>query len=115
MTDTLIDLLSTIILVVLGGYILFAGRQQIWATAGIVGLTVTGRLLSVLVAGFDTGMELIEYREWELLGLALLVGLVGIVLGRLKPNLTALLIGVAAGADLALFLYDIVGKLWLQH
>ena len=111
MTDTLINLLSTIILVVLGGYILFAGRQQIWATAGIVGLTVTGRLLSVLVAGFDTGRELIEYREWGMVGLALLVGLVGIVLGRLKPNLAALLIGFAAGADLALFLYDIAAYL----
>ena len=111
MTDFLIDSLSTVILVVLGGYILFAGSQQIWATAGVVGLTVTARLLSVLVAGFDTGRELIEYREWELLGLAVLVGVVGIVLGRLKPNLAALLIGFAAGADLALFLYDIAAYL----
>jgi hypothetical protein len=107
MADTLIDLLSTIIFVVLGGYILFAGRQKIWATAGIVGLTVMGRLLAILVAGFDTGMELIEYREWGMVAAAVLVGLVGIVLGRLKPNFTALLIGVAAGADLALFLYGI--------
>ena len=107
MTDFLIDSLSTIILVFLGGYILFAGRRQIWATTGIVGLTVTARLLAILVAGFDTGLELIEYREWEMVGLALLVGLVGIVLGRLKPNLAALLIGVAAGADLALFLYAV--------
>jgi hypothetical protein len=111
MTDTLINLLSTIILVVLGGYILFAGRQQIWATAGIVGLTVTARLMSILVAGFDTGRALIEYREWEMLGLAVLVGLVGIVLGRFIPNLAALLIGVAAGADLALFLYGIAAYL----
>ena len=111
MTDTLIDLLSTIIFVVLGGYILFAGRQKIWATAGVVGLTVMGRLLAILVAGFDTGMELIEYCEWGMLAVAVLVGLVGIVLGRLKPNLTALLIGVAAGADLALFLYGIAAYL----
>ena len=111
MTDTLIDLLSTIILVFLGGYILFAGCQQIWATAGIVGLTVTGRLLSILVAGFGTGMEMIEYREWGMVGLAVLVGLVGIVLGHFKPNLAALLIGVAAGADLALFLYGIAAYL----
>ena len=107
MTDFLIDSLSTIILVVLGGYILFAGRRYLWATTGVVGLTVTARLLAILVAGFDTGLELIEYREWEMVGLALLVGLVGIVLGRLKPNLAALLIGVAAGADLALFLYAV--------
>jgi hypothetical protein len=111
MTDFLIDSLSTIILVVLGGYILFAGRRQIWATSGVVWLTVTARLLAILVAEFDTARELIEYREWEMLGLAVLVGLVGIVLGRLKPNLAALLIGVAAGADLALFLYDIAAYL----
>jgi hypothetical protein len=108
MTEFLIDALSTIILVVLGGYILFAGRRYIWATMGIVGLTVTARLLSVLVAGFDTGRELIEFREWGLVGIAVIVGLVGIVLGRVKPNLAVLLIGFAAGADLALWLYDIV-------
>jgi hypothetical protein len=111
MTDFLIDSLSTIILVALGGYILFAGRRTIWMTAGVVGLTVTARLLAILVAGFDTGRELIEFREWGMVGLALAVGLVGVVIGRLKPNLAALLIGVAAGADLALFLYDIAAYL----
>lgn len=111
MTDTLINLLSTIILVALGGYILFASRQQIWATAGIVGLTVTGRLLAILVTDFDTGMELIEYREWGMLAVAVLVGLVGIAVGRFRPNLAAMLIGIAAGADLALFLYGIAAYL----
>jgi hypothetical protein len=67
--------------------------------------------MSILVAGFDTGRALIEYREWEMLGLAVFVGLVGIVLGRFIPNLAALLIGVAAGADLALFLYGIAAYL----
>lgn len=111
MGDFLIDSLSAVILVALGGYVLFAGRRQIWATTGIVGLTVTARLLAVLVAGFDTGRELIEFREWGLVGIALLVGLVGIVLGRLKPNLAALMIGFAAGADLALFFYGIASYL----
>jgi hypothetical protein len=111
MNDFLIDALTTIILVVLGGYILFAGRRYVWLTAGAVGLTVTGRLLAILVAGFDTGRELIEFREWGMVGLALAVGLVGIVIGRAKPNLAALLIGFAAGADLALWLYDIVAYL----
>ena len=111
MNDFLIDALTTIILVVLGGYILFAGRRYVWLTAGAVGLTVTGRLLAILVAGFDTGRELIEFREWGMVGLALAVGLVGIVIGRAKPNLAALLIGFAAGTDLALWLYDIVAYL----
>jgi hypothetical protein len=78
---------------------------------GIVGLVVTARLLAILVAGLDTGRELIEFREWGMVGLALVAGLVGVVIGRLKPNLAALLIGVAAGADLALFLYDIAASL----
>jgi hypothetical protein len=111
MTEFLIDSLSTIILVVLGGYILFAGRRQIWITMGIVGLVVTARLLAILVAGFDTGRELIEFREWGLVGVAVLVGLAGVFLARLRPNLAALLIGFAAGADLALFLYDITAYL----
>lgn len=111
MSDFLINALTTIVLVVLGGYILFAGRRYVWLTAGAVGLTVTGRLLAILVAGFDTGRELIEFKEWGMVGLALGVGLAGIIIGRIKPNLAALLIGFAAGADLALWLYDIVAYL----
>jgi len=111
MSDFLISALTTIILLILGGYILFAGRRYVWLTAGVVGLTVTARLLAILVAGFDTGRDLIEFREWGMVGLALGVGLVGLVIGRAKPNLAALLIGFAAGADLALWLYDIVAYL----
>jgi hypothetical protein len=111
MSDSLISALTTVLLLILGGYILFAGRRHIWLTAGAVGLIVTGRLLAILVAGFDTARELIEFQEWGMLGLALGVGLVGIVIGRAKPNLAALLIGFAAGADLALWLYDIVAYL----
>lgn len=111
MTGFLINTFTTIFLLVLGGYVLFAGRRIIWMTAGVVGLTVSARLLAILVAGFDTGRELIEFREWELVGLAVAVGVVGIAIGRLKPNLAALLIGFAAGADLALWLYDIVAYL----
>jgi len=111
MSDFLISALTTVLVLILGGYILFAGRRHIWLTAGAVGLIVTGRLLAILVAGFDTARELIEFQEWGMLGLALGVGLVGIVIGRAKPNLAALLIGFAAGADLALWLYDIVAYL----
>jgi hypothetical protein len=111
MSDFLISALTAVLLLILGGYVLFAGRKHIWLTAGAVGLIVTGRLLAILVAGFDTARELIEFQEWGMLGLALGVGLVGIVIGRAKPNLAALLIGFAAGADLALWLYDIVAYL----
>jgi hypothetical protein len=90
MSDFLISALTAVLLLILGGYVLFAGRKHIWLTAGAVGLIVTGRLLAILVAGFDTARELIEFQEWGMLGLALGVGLVGIVIGRAKPNLAAL-------------------------
>jgi len=111
MADFLVDSLSTIVLLVLGGYIMFAGRKYIWLTTGAVGLTVTARILAILVSGFDSGRELIEYQEWGLVGLALAVGLLGVVIGRLKPQLAAMLIGFAAGADLALWFYGIVSYL----
>ena len=101
------DLLSTILLVIMGGFVLFAGRKEIWATLGVVGLTVTGRLLTILVTDFDKAYELIYHEEWQLVGAAVLVGILGIVIGRLKPNVAGLLVGFAAGADLALWLYDI--------
>jgi len=111
MEDFLIDSLSTIVFVVIGGYILFAGHRQLWATMGTVGLVVTSRLLAIFIAGYDTGIELIEFQEWGMVGLAVLVGLVGIIIGRLIPKLAGMLIGFAAGADLALWLYDIVAYL----
>jgi hypothetical protein len=108
MTEFLIDALTIIIMLVFGGYVLFLGRRALWATMGIVGLTVTARLLAVLVAGLDTGRDLIEYKEWQLLGIAVLVGVIGLVLGRVKPNIAVFLIGFAFGADLASWLYNIV-------
>jgi hypothetical protein len=91
----------------LGGYILLYGRRALWATLGIVGLLTTANLLAVLVAGVDTGRDLIYGQAWELVGIALAVGVVGVVLGRFAPALAVLLIGFVAGAGVALWLYDI--------
>jgi hypothetical protein len=107
MMEFLLYLLGLILGVVLGGYILLYGRRSLWATLGIVGLAATANLLAVLVAGVDTGRDLIYGQAWDLLGIALAVGVVGVVLGRFAPALAVLLIGFVAGADVALWLYDI--------
>ena len=97
--------------VVLGGYILLYGRRSLWATLGIVALMTTANLLAVLVAGVDTGRDLIYGQAWDLVGIALAVGVAGLVLGRLAPTLAVLLIGFVAGANVALWLYDITAYL----
>jgi hypothetical protein len=107
MMEFLLYLLGLILGVVLGGYILLYGRRSLWATLGVVGLAATANLLAVLVAGVDTGRDLIYGQAWDLLGIALAVGVVGVVLGRFAPALAVLLIGFVAGADVALWLYDI--------
>jgi len=103
----LLNLLGVILSAVLGGYILFAGRQAIWATMGIIGLTVSANLLAVLVAGEESGRDLIIAQEWRLVGIAVVIGVLGIVLARVKPDTAVLIIGFAAGADISLWFYDI--------
>jgi hypothetical protein len=90
-----------------GGIILFDGRRRLWATLGIVSLTVSARTLAVFAAGLDSGRDLIEFQQWDLLAIAIAIGVVGMVLGWLAPSLSVFIIGFAAGADVALFFYKI--------
>lgn len=103
----LVNLLVTIISVILGGYILFVGRKAAWVTLGTVSLIVTGNLLAVLFAGADKARDLIELQSWGLVGIAVLVGFLGFAVGRANKDWAVLLIGFAAGADMALWLYDV--------
>ena len=103
----LINLIWGIIGTVLGFYVLFVGRKALWATLGIIGLIVSANLLAVLVIGGERGRDLLEAQAWGLVGIAGLVGVLGFLLGRVKPEWAVLLIGFAAGADLALWFYDI--------
>ena len=96
-----------IIGVLFGGIILFDGRRKLWATLGIVSLTVSARTLAIFAAGLESGRELIEFQQWNLAAIAITIGIVGIVLGWLAPNLSVLIIGFAAGADVALWFYQI--------
>jgi hypothetical protein len=109
--EFILYLLVLVLGVGLGGYILLYGRRALWATLGIVGLVATANLLAVLVAGVDTGRDLIYGQAWDLLGIALAVAVVGLVLGRFASALAALLIGFVAGANVALWLYDITAYL----
>lgn len=103
----ILNLIGALIGIVLGGYILFAGRHAIWATLGIVSLVAAADLLAVLAADLDNGKDLITAQAWGLVGIALLVMVLGILLGRAKPETAVLVIGFIAGADVALWLYAI--------
>lgn len=102
-----INLIVTIILIVLGFYILFAGRHLIWATLGIVGLSAAANLLAVLIGGGSAGKDLIANEQWILVGIAVLIGAIGVALGKYKPDIAVFCIGFIAGADAALWLYKI--------
>ena len=103
-----------IIGILFGGVILFDGRRKLWATLGIVSVTVSARVLAVFAAGLESGRDLIEFQQWNLAAIAIAIGLVGIVLGWLAPKLSVLIIGFAAGADVALWFYEISSYLIIE-
>lgn len=103
----LLSLLGIILGLVLGGYILFAGRKAVWATLGVVSLVVSSRLMAVMVANVESGRDLVEIQDWTLVGIALVIAIIGVTVGWFKPDLGVLIIGFAAGADVALFFYEL--------
>jgi len=102
-----VNLLVTIISLVIGGYILFVGRKAVWITLGMMSFIVTGRLLALFFIEANKVRDLIEMQSWELIGIAVLVGVLGSVIGRVNPHLAVSLIGFLAGTDVALWFYDI--------
>lgn len=104
---TAIGLLGTILGIIFGGYILFAGRKAVWATLGVVSISVAANLLAVIVANVESGRDLIIIEEWTLVGIAIVVGILGLTVGWVAPKYGVLIIGFAAGADMALWFYDI--------
>ena len=107
MLALLLNLFVSIFVILLGFYILFAGRHAIWATLGIVALSAAANLMAVLVAGGSAGRDLIEMQAWGLVGIAVFIGVLGILLGKFKPDWAVLSIGFIAGADAALWFYNI--------
>ncbi len=105
--EFVLGLIGTIIGVALGGYILFVGRHALHITLGIIGIATTANLLAVLEANLDNGLQLLEEQAWVFLAIALAMGVIGFVIGRTKPDIAVLVIGFVAGADIALWFYEI--------
>lgn len=105
--EFLLAFIGTIVGVAIGGYILFAGRHAIHWTVGVIGIGATADLLAVLVADLDNGWALFAAEQWLLLGIALVMGVLGFLLGRAKPYVGVQVIGFVAGADITLWVYDV--------
>ena len=103
-----LNFVVSITLIVLGFYILFAGRHLLWATLGIISLSAATNLLAVLAGNGDVGRDLITNQQWGLLGIAVLVAAAGVALGKYKPDIAVLCIGFIAGADAFLWFHNVV-------
>lgn len=108
--DLLLNLLLVVGMVSLGGVILLAGRRLLWVTLGVVSTVAVANLLAVLVAGGDSGIELVTSQRWWLVLVAVAAGALGVYLGRNKLDIAVLAVGFIAGADLSLWFY----KIWYQ-
>jgi hypothetical protein len=105
--ESVVNFIWAIVGTLFGGYILLFGRKALWATLGVIGLVVSANLLAIFVAGADRGWDLFRLNAWGLVGIAVVFGLLGILLSRFKPDLAVGIIGFVAGADIALWLYEI--------
>jgi hypothetical protein len=105
--DIMINLIWAIVGTVLGGYILLFGRKALWATLGVISLVVSANLLAIFVLNAERGWDLFRLNAWGLVGIAVGIGVLGFILGRIQPHLAVGVIGFVAGADIALWLYDI--------
>ena len=106
-----LNLLWVLVGMLFGGYILIFGRRALWATLGIIVMATSANLLAVLVAGADAGRDLLASQEWEMVGVAVAVGVLGVILGKYQPDLAGALVGFAAGAGVTLWFYEIVAYL----
>lgn len=92
----------------IGGYIMLAGRRKLGVTLGIVGLMAGAELVAVLVLSLDSGWSLLREREWMILLLILGFGVIGYLIGRRYTELSVILIGFLAWANIALWFNAIV-------
>lgn len=114
MMQFLLHVTLMIVGVVIGSTVLLAGRRKPWISLAIIGLAVTGNLLAALVAGLDSGWDLARQGEWLLVGIAFAVGALGWYVGKTRPDMGVALIGVTAGADIALWLREIIDYLSVE-
>ncbi len=105
--EYILSIVATIIGLIIGGYILFAGRRRLPITLAFLAFTAGANLLAVFVAGVDSGLALIDIEAWGLLGIALGIGVVGFLVAKLRPDLAVSVIGFIAGAELAVLSIEI--------
>ncbi|MCA9875201.1 MAG: hypothetical protein KC441_16135 [Anaerolineales bacterium] len=108
MLSFLLGVVIVVLGLVIGGVVLLTGRRAIWISLAIVGLVATGNLLAVIVAGLNSGLDLIRQSEWLLVAIAVGVGALGWYIGQTRRNLATALIGIVAGVDMALWLREII-------
>jgi len=105
------DLIWAILSIGLGFYILLFGRKVLWATLGIMALIATSRFMALFIADVDFGWQLVELEAWNLVGIAIGAGILGMILGKFKPGIAISAIGFIAGADITLWFYEITSHL----
>ncbi len=105
--EFILSIVATIIGLIIGGYILFAGRRRLPITLAFLAFTAGANWLAVFVAGVDSGLALIDIEAWGLLGTALGIGVIGFLVAKLRPDLAVSVIGFIAGAELAVLFIEI--------
>ena len=108
MFDFFFELTLIVLGVGIGGYIMLAGRRKLGVTLGIVGLMAGAELVAVLALSLDSGWSLLREREWMILLLILGFGVIGYLIGRRYTDLSVILIGFLAWANIALWFNAIV-------
>ena len=105
--EFILGIIAIIIGMIIGGYILFAGRRALPITLAFIAFATGANLLAIFVAGVNNGLELIDLEAWWMLGIAVVIGVVGFFLGKVRPDLAVSAIGFIAGAELAVWFYEI--------
>ena len=107
MLDFLVNFLLTLIFLGLGGVLLLAGRHYLWILLGAGGLLVTATLAAE-IQGYENAWSLIEEGEWIALLIALLIGVLGVYIGKNYERLSVDLIGFAVGLFIATWFDEIL-------
>ena len=105
--EFILQIIAIIIGLVIGGYILFAGRRVLSVTLAFVAFATSANLLAIFVADVNNGLELIDIEAWSMLGIAVVIGVIGFFLGKARPELAVSVIGFVAGAELAVLFIEI--------
>jgi hypothetical protein len=110
MPDYLLEVLRFVLTVVflgLGGILLLAGRQYLWILLGGGGFLIAAAIAAEF-EGLANDWALVQELQWLPLLFALVVGILGIYIGRRYKNLAADLIGFGVGVLIATWLDEIL-------